>query len=66
MIPNSAELSPDIIVAHMQDIALENKESKGDIDSIKDKYYDYISDQEKSDPVGTDDIDYAVENEIYF
>ena len=30
------ELSPDVIAARMQDIALEDKESGGDIDSIKD------------------------------
>ena len=39
-LPNSSELSPDVTVAHMQNIMLEDKESRVNIDSSKDKYDD--------------------------
>ena len=63
---NSAELSTDVIADHMQDIALEGKESGGDIDSIKDMDNEDIEDQENSDSIGTADIDSTVENEGFF
>ena len=65
-LPNSAELSPNVIAAHMQDIALEDKEPGGDIGSSKDKDDDYIADQENSDSVGTADIDSTFDNEVFY
>ena len=49
----------------MQDIALEDKESGGDIYISKDKYDDYIAYQENSDYVETADIDSTVDNEDF-
>ena len=65
-LPNSAELSPNVIAAHMQDIAMEDKEYGGNIESSKDKEDDNIKDQENSDSVGTSDIDSTVDNEDLF
>ena len=65
-LPSPAELSPDVIVAHIQDIELEDKESGGDIDSSKDKDDDYIADKENSGSVGTAAINSSVDNEIFF
>ena len=65
-LPNSTELSLDVIAAHMQDIAMEDKEYGGNIESSKDKEDDNIKDQENSDSVGTSDIDSTVDNEDLF
>ena len=65
-LPNSVELSPDVISAHIQDIVMGDKDSRGDTDSSKDKDYDYISDQENSDSFGTTEIDFTVDNKDFF
>ena len=57
-------MSPDVIAAHMQDIALEDKESG--CDSSKDKDNNYIADKKNSDSVWTDGIPSTVENDDFF
>ena len=63
---NYAELSPDVIVSHIQDIELEDKDSGGDIDISKDNDDDYIAGKENSDSVGTADNNSSVDNEFVF
>ena len=63
---NYAELSPDVIVSHIQDIELEYKDSGGDIDISKDNDDDYIAGKENSDSVGTADNNSSVDNEFVF